>query len=234
MLRLRSGKCPWSLRATSVILAAVLAPAALAQGASEAHDPRHFSCTENGLAESKAFGCQLIARTAIARPARGPLFWHVTEFPTSEAAEAAKAPSDVVASAEGRVWLLSFGPERGTPRRGKHRASVGPLPLGPAESYTVESYYVVMPAGTHTRVHTHPGPEAWYILAGEQCLEMPGRVLKARVGETRASMVAPPDTPMRLSNSGRTARRALFIVVHDSAQPWSAPSDWKPSGACEW
>lgn len=109
--------------------------------------------------------------------------------------------------------------------------SVGPLPLPEATSFQVEIYYVVMPPGMHTVVHTHPGPEAWYILEGEQCLETPLGATRARAGE---GAVAPPGgTPMRLTNNRRVARRALFIVVHDPQLPWSAASDWRPTGACD-
>jgi hypothetical protein len=30
--------------------------------------------------------------------------------------------------------------------------------------------------------HTHPGPEGWYVLAGEQCLETPAGANKAVAG----------------------------------------------------
>jgi quercetin dioxygenase-like cupin family protein len=121
-------------------------------------------------------------------------------------------------------------------RRGRFVANVGPLQLtsdklAPAKSYEIVAYRAVMPAGTDTRVHIHPGPEAWFILAGEQCLETPTGVMKGRAGE---GMYAPPTTPMRLSNNGPSIRIALFIVIHDAAQPWSIPTDdWKPTGACE-
>jgi hypothetical protein len=35
-----------------------------------------------------------------------------------------------------------------------------------------------------SRVHTHPGPEARYVLAGEQCLEMQAGATTGRVGGT--------------------------------------------------
>jgi hypothetical protein len=44
-------------------------------------------------------------------------------------------------------------------------------------------------------------------------------------------MVAPPATPMSLTNSGKSIRRALFIVIHDANQPWSIlTEEWKPTG----
>ena len=93
------------------------------------------------------------------------------------------------------------------------------------------AYLAVMPPKSYTTVHTHPGPEAWYVLTGEQCLEIPEGIIRVHAG---GGGVAPPATPMRLTNNGASVRRALFIVIHDAAQPWSIPTgDWKPTGACD-
>jgi quercetin dioxygenase-like cupin family protein len=132
--------------------------------------------------------------------------------------------------AANQTWVFSFGPKDASPESGTPVITVGPLPLTPAKSYQVVSYFVVMPASAHTMVHTHPGPEAWYVLEGAQCLETPAGAMKLVAGE---GGVAPPNTPMRLSNTGSATRRALFIVIHDVTQPWASPSDWKPVGACE-
>jgi quercetin dioxygenase-like cupin family protein len=142
----------------------------------------------------------------------------------------------MVVESEGKFWLFSFGSKKSAPKQGESVASIGPLrltlnKLAAAKSYEVVSYLAVMPPKTYTRVHTHPGPEAWYVLAGQQCLEVPGGVIRARRGE---GAMAPPETPMRLTNNGSSVRRALFIVIHDAAQPWSIPTaEWKPSGACD-
>ncbi len=62
-------------------------------------------------------------------------------------------------------------------------------------------------------------------------LETPLGASRARAGE--GSVAPPGGTPMRLSSSGDGTRRALFIVMHDPALPWTAPSDWRPTGACD-
>jgi quercetin dioxygenase-like cupin family protein len=201
----------------------------------DTHDHRLFPCLEDGLKSSDS-GCQLLAKMQVARFSGEPLFWHLNKFPTKEGAEAVKPQIAFVAEAEGPFWLFSFGPKGAAPKQGELVASVGPLPLTssklpPAKSYEIVAYLVVMPPDMYTRVHIHPGPEAWYILSGEQCLETPAGMMKARAGE---SMFAPPTTPMRLSNNGSSARHALFIVIHDASQPWTIPTDdWKPTGACD-
>ena len=52
-----------------------------------------------------------------------------------------------------------------------------------------------------------------------------------RAGE--GSIAPAGGTPMQLTNDGVRPRRALFIVLHDSSQAWSAPSDWRTSGRCD-
>ena len=201
----------------------------------DTHDHRRFQCLEDGLKSNK-FGCLLLGKKEVARFPEGALFWHLNKFPTREAAEAAEGQTGMVVEAEKQFWLFSFGPKGAVPKQGKHVASVGPLPLTsdklpPATSYEIVAYLAVMPPKEYTGVHTHPGPEAWYVLAGKQCLETPAGVMKVRAGE---GMFAPPTTPMRLTNNGSSIRRALFLVIHDAAQPWNIPTgEWKPAGACD-
>lgn len=86
-----------------------------------------------------------------------------------------------------------------------------------------------MRPGDNSRVHTHPGPEGWYVLAGEQCLETPEGALRARAG---GRMTVRGNIPMELNVTGKKLRRAFALVIHDSTQARGTPSDWKPSGAC--
>ena len=103
------------------------------------------------------------------------------------------------------------------------------MQLPAAKSYSAVLSYAVMRPGDSSRVHTHPGPEGWYVLAGEQCLETPAGANRARAGGT---MTVPPNIPMELNVTGTTLRRAFALVIHDSAQERGIRSDWKPSGAC--
>jgi quercetin dioxygenase-like cupin family protein len=221
-----------------IVIALCTAPAAVAQsqaGGGGTHDHRRFQCLDEGLKSSEV-GCLLLAKREIARFPQGAVFWHLNKFPSRAAAEAAKGQTDMVVEAEGVFWVFSFGPKDAAPRQGQLVASVGPLQMSSeklpaAKSYEVVAYLAVMPAGTHTRVHTHPGPEAWYVLDGEQCLETPEGTIKARAGE--GAMVR-PTIPMRLTNNGSSTRRALFIVIHNANQPWMSFTDeWKPTGACD-
>jgi quercetin dioxygenase-like cupin family protein len=179
----------------------------------------------------EGFGCWNIASREVSKFPAGALYWHLGKFTTKEAAEAAKGATGLVVEAEGRVWLFSFGPKDAAPRQGEKVATIGPLKMISARSYGIVVSLAILPPGAKSVTHTHPGPEAWYMLAGEQCLETPEGASKARAGE---SMTAPPNTPMKLTITGTSLRRSLVVVIHDSSRPRSIPTnEWKPSGACD-
>jgi quercetin dioxygenase-like cupin family protein len=175
------------------------------------------------------FGCFNVGVVTGLHFSEASVYWHLIAFPTRKAAEAAKSATGIVVEEDGRAWLSEFGPQHTAPRGGEAIAVVGPLQLPKATSYAAVLSYAVMRPGDSSRVHTHPGPEGWYVLAGEQCLETPAGANKARAGGTST---VPPNIPMELNVTGATLRRAFALVIHDSAQPRGIPSDWKPSGAC--
>jgi hypothetical protein len=74
------------------------------------------------------------------------------------------------------------------------------------------------------------GPEIWYLFTGQQCLETPNGMQRAKAGE---GMFAPANTPMQLSIAGTRNREALFAIVHDAAKPATIVSDWQPKDGCQ-
>jgi quercetin dioxygenase-like cupin family protein len=175
------------------------------------------------------FGCFNVGRVTGLEFSQPSVYWHLSTFGTRKAAEAAKSATGIVVEEDGRVWLSEFGPRNTAPRGGEAIAVVGPLQLPAAKSYAAVLSYAVMRPGDSSRVHTHPGPEGWYVLAGEQCLETPAGANRARAGGT---MTVPPNIPMELKVTGTALRRAFALVIHDSTQERGTPSAWKPSGAC--
>lgn len=219
----------WPILAAA-IASLVLPGVALAQ---HAHTPTagaapRFACENDGLIGGAPFGCQLLVRSTVAAFPEGPLFWHLRSFDTLAEAEGARAPQDVIAAAGGQAWLFSFGPES-LQRAGRLVGRVGPLPLGRTGPFQIQLWYVVMPRGASTGSHLHPGPEAWYVLEGEQCLDTPNGPIRARAGE---GALVGANIPMRLFNPGAGTRRALFIVIHDPSVLEASSSPWTPSGAC--
>ena|SRR5882724_2106427 len=171
------------------------------------------------------FGCFRIGIAKDLKLKRA-IFWHLYTFPSRAASDAAKSPSGIVVEEDGRVWLSEFG-SKNRPSHGGHRiAVVGPLRLLPAESYTAEIAYSVMQPDDRSRVHTHSGPEAWYVISGAQCLKTPSGTRSARAG---ATMSITPGLPMELSVTGAEIARSLTLVIHDSTQEFGTASTWKPT-----
>jgi quercetin dioxygenase-like cupin family protein len=176
------------------------------------------------------FGCFNVGVATGLHFPQASVYWHLRAFPNRKAAEAAKSAAGIVVEEDGRAWLSEFGARHAAPRGGRAVAVVGPLQLPAAASYTAVLSYAVMRPGDDSRVHTHPGPEAWYVLAGAQCLETPRGADRARAGGTT---IVGPNIPMELHVSGTALRRAFALVIHDSTQQRGIPSDWKPRGACQ-
>jgi quercetin dioxygenase-like cupin family protein len=174
-------------------------------------------------------GCFIVGSSSGLQFSEPVVYWHLRTFRTRAAAEAAKSRTGVIVEEDGKVWLSEFGPKGLDVRGGDAVAVVGPLDLLPASTYEAEIAYAVMPPGDRSRVHTHFGPEAWYMIAGEQCLETPSGTTRARPGE---SMAVTHSVPMELTVTGTRQRRSLVLVIHDSTKTFAAPSNWTPTGAC--
>jgi quercetin dioxygenase-like cupin family protein len=175
------------------------------------------------------FGCFNIGTAKELQFSQAAVYWHLYVFRSRRAAEAARSATGIVVEEDGRVWLSEFGARDTVPRGGETVAVVGPLQLPVAKRYSAVLSYAVMRPGDSSRVHTHPGPEGWYVLAGKQCLETPAGASRAGVGQT---MTVPPNVPMELNVTGTTLRRAFALVIHDSTQERGVPSDWRASGKC--
>lgn len=177
-----------------------------------------------------ATGCFIVAQGSLPPQQESSIYWQIRRFDRRDQAEAARGPSDLVAEAEGSVWLFRFGPKHGSAGPGEHVADVGPFALPAARQHHAMVLYAPLHPGAYTGVHRHSGPEVWYVLGGEQCLETPAGVHVQRAGE---SLVAPAGVPMKLTITGTELRRAFAVVVHDAAQGWVAPEDsWQPAGLC--
>jgi quercetin dioxygenase-like cupin family protein len=175
-------------------------------------------------------GCNVTASERLAGLPREPLFWHLDEYPSRIAAEAAKRLNGTVVESLGRIWLYTIAPSTWTPSDGKKVAVVGPLPTRAGVQYIARYMEVVFPPGIESRdlVHRHSGPEAWYLLSGAQCLETPDGANVVRAGE---SGVVPEGPPMSITAIGNDVRRSVLLVLHDASKPWATmATDWQPRG----
>jgi quercetin dioxygenase-like cupin family protein len=183
------------------------------------------------LSEKRSeIGCYILSAQPLGGRPEGALFWHLDTYPTLEAAEAAKGARGTVVEAFGRVWLLTIAEGEWRAAGGKRVAEIGPIPLPPAADLTAMYVAATFLPGGSVAPHRHSGPELWYTLNGEQCLETPDGKTVVRSGE---GTIIPGDTPMAPLALGSDTPRSLILVLHDAAQPASSPShDWTPKGLC--
>jgi len=159
------------------------------------------------------------------------VFWLVYRYPSRAEAEAVKGQHGTVIEGLGGTWRLAIGEARWQPSPGAVRvAEIGPLHVKPGEAYTAQYMVAVFTPGMTTPVHRHTGPEAWYTLSGEVCLETPNGKLIGRAGE---STIVPAGPPMKLMATGTEKRRSLVLILHETSQPSGfLVSDWTPKGLC--
>lgn len=179
-------------------------------------------------------GCWILAAHPVGRVEQAQVFWYLDVYPSRSEADKAKGPRGTVVESLGRVWLLTIEKEGWRPAlKGEHIADIGPLPVTAGEQYSAVFMESVSTPGTKTTspTHTHPGPEAWYTLAGETCLETPNGKQIGRAGGP--PVIVPGGSPMQLTVNGTERRRALTLILHESAKPPSTPThDWTPTGLC--
>jgi TonB family protein len=119
-----------------------------------------------------AYGCFNIAVARALRFDGREAYWYLQKAGSRAEADSARTGTGVVVETDGEWWVTAFG-ETAAPPGPPPTAVVGPLALPSAGQYDAVISYAVMRPGDRSVVHRHPGPEGWYLLAGEQCLETP-------------------------------------------------------------
>jgi len=178
-------------------------------------------------------GCWIIASQPIGKLTKPLTFWYLDAYPTRDLAEAAKGTHGTVVESLGKQWLLSIE-DAGwrAPAGGERIAEIGPLPVNAGEAYTAQYMEAVFNPGMTAPAHVHSGPEAWYTLTGETCLETPDGVQIGRAGGQY--VIVPGGPPMHLTATGKEQRQALVLILHDSTKPATTlVTDWTPKGLCK-
>jgi len=153
-----------------------------------------------------------------------PLYWRVESFSTLAQAQGAAGPYALAAQSGGKVWLFTLGPAGGSSAGGTKVIEVGPLPPLVASEYVLRINEATGPPGSITPVHTHPGSEAFYVLAGEQCIRTSQGVMRVTAGRAQTGQGA--DTPMQVSSCGSGELHALVMFVVDATRPFSSPASF--------
>jgi quercetin dioxygenase-like cupin family protein len=177
-------------------------------------------------------GCWITVNASLGQLPQRPIFWHLDNYPTRAAAEGAKGPRGTVVESLGKVWLFTIDVAGWRAPGGERVAEIGPLPVNQDAKYSAQYMETIFTPGMTASAHRHSGPEAWYTLAGETCLETPEGKMVGRAGG--AHVIVPGGPPMHLTATGTETRRALVLILHDSSQPPTTPArDWTPKGLCK-
>jgi len=171
-------------------------------------------------------GCAIVRDKRLPGPLLAPVLWHIDEFPTVADAQRVETPRSLAIVAHGSAWLYSLEADTTNHHGGKHRAVVGPIPVRPNQLYSMMAMSAYFTPGQYSVVHTHPGPEAWWVLEGEQCLQTTRTTIRARAGQ--GAIVAEGDT-MRMVGTGTGPRRALILILHDADKPGGFTIEKEPA-----
>jgi hypothetical protein len=177
---------------------------------------------QQGTVAQQALVIKPLAERKVAELPAGPLVWRLENFPALAQAEAAAGPTALVAQAAGKVWLFTLGPAGGMSAGATVIAEVGPIPKVVAKQYLLRINEASGPPGSVTPVHTHPGSEAFYVLAGETSQKTPHGAMRIAAGRSETGQGA--DTPMQVSSSGASDLHSLVMFVVDADKPFSSPA----------
>ncbi len=186
-------------------------------------------CSAPVPADVEAVGCYQTNQLEL-ESAPAILYWHVYQYARAADAEAEAKRHlwAAVAHTHGRFWLYVLGGPSEPITGGEKRAVIGPLTTPSESMVTAHFSEAIFPPGMRTRVHSHPGPEAFYVVEGEQCMDTPTDRRKIAAGGT---YVVPGGPHLQAAPHGR---RNLVLILAPKGQPFVIPGgDWKPSDFCD-
>ena len=175
-------------------------------------------------AEPDAFFVKPVAEKKLNTLPPGVLYWRIETFPALDGAEAAAAssPTALAAAVSGKAWLFTMGPKGGSTPGGTEVAEIGPVPSVTAPEYLLRINHAGGPPGSKTPVHSHPGSETFYVLAGQVSQRTSHGANNAEAGQSIVGHGA--DMAMEVSSRGAADLDLLVMFVLDATKPFSAPA----------
>ena len=152
----------------------------------------------------------------------GTLYWRIENVASLEAGRQAAGTHGLVAESAGKVWLFTLGAQGGSTGAGRKVAEVGPIPRPQAAEFLLRINEATGAPGAITPVHTHPGSEAFYVLAGEQTIRGAHGKMVVKPGQPEAGHGA--DMVMQVSSTGTEDLHSLVMFVVDANRPFSSPA----------
>lgn len=166
-----------------------------------------------------------VAEKKLERLPAGPLYWRLETFPTLAQAEAAAGPTSLAAEVSGKAWLFTLGQKGGATPGASEVAEIGPVPPITAPEYLLRINRAGGPPGAKTPVHSHPGSEAFYVLAGRVGQKTSEGVHYAEAGE--AMNGHGPGMAMEVFSAGSSDLDQLVMFVVDATMPFSVPAKFE-------
>lgn len=183
-------------------------------------------CMENSPERRGEEGCTILADRPWAGSRTDTLYWHLDRFDSLTEAMKLVGPTSVAAEAHGYFWLMSVEAKAENHHGGHHVAWIGPLLLPAADHYSMRVMSSLLMPGSTTPVHTHSGPELFYIVDGEQCLDTPEKGYKLSAGQV---FIIPGGGVHRGRVIGDKPRRSLALILYDAAYAASRNLENPPS-----
>jgi hypothetical protein len=175
-------------------------------------------------AETGQFVVSPVAEKKLDALPPGPLYWRIETFSTLDQAQSAAAasPTSLAAAVSGKVWLFTLGKKGGMTPGGTKVVEIGPVPIFAAPQYLLRINHAGGPPGAKTPVHSHPGSESFYVLAGQVSQRTAHGVDRTDADQTMVGHG--PDMPMEVSSSGTTELDQLVMFLLDGTKPASVPA----------
>lgn len=189
-------------------------------------------CTGGSEKEEQPGPACLLSHQALGHLPGSAVYWSLYTYPSVEIARQEKIDQAAIIEAFGRVWLFIVGPQRTRVLGGQHVAEVGPIPVNDGVSYDAEFLKSTFSVGMTAPVHVHSGPEAFFAVSGNTCLETPDGVQVGRGAGNKLVVRGGP--PMLLMAIGPEPRKGFALILHDKAlPPTTLVHDWVPKGLCQ-
>ena len=220
--------------ASNLMPAARLTAAAflLAASAAAAAQATSRPCDADASKEEQAGPACLLSHLAIGSIAGDAVYWSLDTYPTADAAMKDRGVNGSVIKAFGKTWLFTIGPLAARPKHGERVADVGPIPVTATTSYDAEFLKSTFSPGMTAPLHVHSGPEAFFAVSGDTCLETPDGVQWGRGPGN--SMVVRGGPPMQLVAPGPEPRKGFALILHDAKlPPTTLVHHWTPKGLCQ-
>jgi quercetin dioxygenase-like cupin family protein len=171
---------------------------------------------ENSPERQGGVGCSYIEDKPLPSTLKEPLYWHIDKFSSADKARAAVTSTSVAFPTNETWWLFTIESTVDDHHGGEHVSQVKLPRLPPAKKYSLLVYSAYIPPPLTSRVHHHSGPEAFYVVEGEQCLRTADRAYPMHKGDILA---VPDGVIMQLVSTGTVTRRSFAVIVYDASQP---------------